>query len=113
MNTRQSALHAKLYRSKLLCICVLLLMNVILSSSVLASMNDVTVPTSSSIPRVLPDASVIEHLVAHDYLNALPCIVTFLSCNPAWPSLLKTLPVMYYVAWIEYSIEHPPEMLFL
>lgn len=86
-------------------------MGVILCSSVLASMNDITVHSSIFIPKVLPDTSGVEHLVAHDHLNALPCIVNYLSCNATFPLLVHVSPVVQYRAWIEYSIEHPPEML--
>lgn len=86
-------------------------MGVILCSSVLASMNDITVHTSVFTPKMLSDTSGVEHLVAHDHLNALPCMVNCLSRNATYPFVAHVFSVFQYRAWVKYSIEHPPEML--
>lgn len=90
---------------------VLLLVGLFLCSTVLASVNDITTHNSSFTVKLSQDGHAIEHLLAHDHINALTCVAKALGYDHTASDVYVVLPVQAYLSFLEYSIEHPPELL--
>lgn len=90
---------------------VLLLACLFLCSSVLASVNDITTHSASFNVKLSQDGQAMEHLLAHDHLNALACAVKAPWHDDITPDVYVSLSAHAYLSFLEYSIEHPPELL--
>ncbi|MEG2173590.1 MAG: hypothetical protein RRY29_10105 [Desulfovibrionaceae bacterium] len=91
--------------------CVVLIFGLVfLAASVLATVNDLATHTASFSMKHSQDANAVEHLSAHDDLNALSDVITYAPQCSARPTFSAPESFPVYLSLLEYSIEHPPRL---